>query len=79
MKVFYKQRRFIKGDKAGDPLTTGWLPPLPDMRDYSNDHPVISELSMKLGIDGSKKAIEDTLPSHVDLRDGALLWKTSLV
>ena len=70
MKVFYKQRRFIKGDKAGDPLTTGWLPPLPDMRDYSNDHPVISELSMKLGIDGSKKAI---------LGNGALLWKTSLV
>lgn len=69
MKVFYKQRRFIKGDKAGNPLTTGWLPPLPDMRDYSNDHPVISELSMKLGIDGSKKAIEDTLPSHVDLRE----------
>lgn len=32
MKVFYKQRRFIKGDKAGNPLTTGWLPPLPDMR-----------------------------------------------
>lgn len=24
---------------------------------------------MKLGIDGSKKAIEDTLPSHVDLRE----------
>ena len=55
MKVFYRQRRFMKGDKTGEPLTTGWLPPLPDMRDYSNDHPVISKLSMKLGIDESNK------------------------
>lgn len=55
IKVFYRQRRFMKGDKAGEPLTTGWLPPLPDMRDYSNEHPVISEISMKLGIKGSDK------------------------
>lgn len=26
MKVFFRQRRFMKGDKAGEPLTTGWLP-----------------------------------------------------
>lgn len=79
MKVFYKQRRFIKGDKAGDLLTTGWLPPLPDMRDYSNDHPVISELSMKLGIDGSKKLSKTPFLVMLILGNGALLWKTSLV
>lgn len=70
MKVFYRQRRFMKGDKTGEPLTTGWLPPLPDMRDYSNDHPVISKLSMKLGIDESNKTkTENNLPGCVDLRE----------
>ena len=69
MKLFYRQRRFMKGDKAVEPLTTGWLPPLPDMRDYSNEHPVISEISMKLGIKGSDKTkTEKKLPSRVDLR-----------
>ncbi len=46
-------------------VTTGWLPPLPDMRDYSDDHPSISALTKKLGItkSGSK------LPKTVDLRE----------
>ena len=66
MNVFpsmYRQRRFMKGCKAGEALTTGWLPPLPDMRDYSNEHPVISKFSTKLGINGKNK-----LPARVDLR-----------
>ena len=68
MKVFFRQRRFIKG--CGELLTTGWLPPLPDMRDYSNEHPVISELSKKLGIkEKDKTKIEEKLPSNVDLRE----------
>lgn len=70
MKVFYRQRRFMKGDKAGEPLATGWMPPLPDMRDYSNEHPVISKLSMKLGIDGSNTIKnENNIPDCVDLRE----------
>lgn len=70
MKVFFRQRRFMKGCKAGEPLTTGWLPPLPDMRDYSNEHPVITELSKKLGIkEKDKTKIEEKLPSNVDLRE----------
>lgn len=72
MKVFpaiYGQRKFMKGDKAGEPLTTGWLPPLPDMRDYSNEHPVVSALSMKLGIkETGKTETVDELPGYVDLR-----------
>ena len=66
MNVFpsmYRQRRFMKSGKAGETLTTGWLPPLPDMRDYSSEHPVISKLSTKLGING-----ENNLPAAVDLR-----------
>lgn len=40
------------------------------MRDYSNEHPVISKLSMKLGINGlNKTEIESSLPGRVDLRE----------
>ncbi len=61
----YRQRRFLKGEKFGEKITTGWLPPLPDMRDYSDDNPVITELAEKLGIDGNETA----LPKKVDLRE----------
>ena len=30
----YTKRRFSKGKKEGEIIETGWLPPLPDMRDY---------------------------------------------
>ncbi len=61
----YRHRRFLKGEKSGDIMSTGWLPPLPDMRDYSEDHPVIVELTEKLGLDKTPKK----LPSKVDLRE----------
>ncbi|MDY3014553.1 MAG: C1 family peptidase [Evtepia sp.] len=63
----YRKRLFLQGEKAGKPLTTGWLPPLPDMRDYSDEHPVISELTKKLGV--MKKDSETEIPSSVDLRE----------
>lgn len=43
---------------------TGWLPPRPDLRDYSVDHPDIKEMSKKCGI-GSKAL---SAPAAVDLR-----------
>ncbi len=60
----YKRRRFATGAKTGERMTTGWLPPLPDMRDYSEDHPSIVELTKKLGFD--KKSTK--IPKEVDLR-----------
>lgn len=70
MNVFFRQRIFKKGAKAGEPVTTGWLPPLPDMRDYSDEHPFISEISMKLGIKGTDQVEgEKVLPTSVDLRE----------
>lgn len=42
---------------------TGWLPPMPDLRDYTQDQKDIKALSRKLGIDKKKKATES-----VDLR-----------
>lgn len=42
---------------------TGWLPPLPDLRDYNEDHPNLQQTLKKLGMD------RDTpLPDRVDLR-----------
>ncbi len=63
----YSTRRFKQGKKAGDIVSTGWLPPLPDMRDYTDEHPTIVELSKKLGIKNTKK--DAKLPKSVDLRE----------
>ncbi len=60
----FVRKKFLKGEKNGQRMTTGWLPPLPDMRDYSDDHPSISELVERLGI----KKENIALPESVDLR-----------
>lgn len=46
---------------------TGWLPPLPDLRDYTDKHEDIAPIAKKLGISPEKKAAL-SLPAHVDLR-----------
>lgn len=43
---------------------TGWLPPMPDMRDYSVEYPSIKDMAKKLGLAG--KAL--SLPATADLR-----------
>ena len=63
----YTKRKFSKGKKEGEIIGTGWLPPLPDMRDYGSDHPKIMKLAEKLGIENDKK--EEKLPKSVDLRE----------
>jgi len=50
---------------------TGWLPPMPDLRDYTVDHPVIAELTKRLGITPQvQKKFELKAPAAtpVDLR-----------
>ncbi|HWR07618.1 C1 family peptidase [Sporomusa sp.] len=42
---------------------TGWLPPLPDLRDYTERHPNLQETIKRLGIDKTAP-----LPDKVDLR-----------
>jgi C1A family cysteine protease len=48
-------------------IGTGWLPPLPDLRDYTEETPQISMIQKKLGISTVKKTAP-SLPSKVDLR-----------
>jgi len=49
---------------SGEIVGTGWLPPMPDLRDYTSDHKDIKAISKKLGI-GSGKIKAAT---SVDLR-----------
>ncbi len=47
----------------GRTFGTGWLAPVPDLRDYTPDHPAIADLVEKLGI-----TLGLALPNKVDLR-----------
>jgi len=45
---------------------TGWLPPLPDLRDYTDTHPEITEMNKKLRLPKGKEL--KSLPATIDLR-----------
>ena len=47
------------------PVGTGWLSPLPDLRDYTTVHPEIKAFNKKLGLSAKQHA----LPEKVDLRE----------
>ncbi len=76
MSVF---NRCVTIPETGKRVGTGWLPPLPDLRDYTEASPEIAEMAKKLGVAQklgpagkrgaakSKKAAA-TLPATVDLR-----------
>ncbi|MBN2056613.1 cysteine protease [bacterium] len=52
-------------------MGTGWLPPLPDMRDYTVETEVVKTLSGRLGItlgSGRRLKGEGDLPENVDMR-----------
>lgn len=50
----------------GGTLGTGWLPPLPDLRDFTDAAPEIAEMTKKLGLGDGKKL--KAPPAAVDLR-----------
>lgn len=52
--------------QAGESVGTGWLPPMPDLRDYTSAAPDLAAINKKLGLDPSK-ALE-AAPPTVDLR-----------
>jgi C1A family cysteine protease len=51
--------------ETNESVGTGWLPPAPDLRDYTQQHPEIAKMARALGIPGIKAP---TLPDKVDLR-----------
>ncbi|HEB51415.1 MAG TPA: cysteine protease [Desulfobulbus sp.] len=52
---------------TGAEVGTGWLPPMPDLRDYTDKVPEIAKMSKKLGLATSQKKMK-ALPPDVDLR-----------
>lgn len=63
----YAMYKKIRIPETGAPVGTGWLPPLPDLRDYTEKEPEITTITKKLGLAPNAK-IKESLPSSVDLR-----------
>lgn len=57
----------IELPETNEIVGTGWLPPLPDLRDYTAETPEIAEMTRQLGI-APDRIGEFTLPATVDLR-----------
>lgn len=64
MYAMYKQ---VEIPETKETFGTGWLPPLPDLRDYTEEHPDIAEMTKKLGIPPTKE-VTPALPTKPDLR-----------
>lgn len=62
----YSSYKRVEIPETKEIVGTGWLPPLPDLRDYSEEHPSIAALAKKLGVPA--KARPKALPAKVDLR-----------
>ncbi|MHB8811462.1 MAG: C1 family peptidase [Desulfobulbaceae bacterium] len=52
--------------ELGQTVGTGWLPPMPDLRDYTDEKPEIAAMAKKLGLPGSENL--RAMPETVDLR-----------
>lgn len=60
--MYYAYQK-VKLPDTNEIVGTGWLPPRPDLRDYSPDHPEIAKFAKKLRIAGGPG-----IPANVDLR-----------
>lgn len=63
MHSLYKQAEI---SETGGTFGTGWIPPLPDFRDYSEENPEIADLARKLKISPTRRPLK--LPNKADLR-----------
>jgi C1A family cysteine protease len=52
----------------GGTVGTGWLPPWPDLRDYTTDKPEIAAMAQNLGL-AKRAASPPKTPSRIDLRE----------
>jgi C1A family cysteine protease len=53
--------------ETGEILGTGWLPPLPDLRDFTEEEDEIAAMAKNLGIAPTETSL--SLPAKVDLRN----------
>jgi len=61
----YAMYRLVEIPETGEVFGTGWLPPLADLRDYTEEQPDVANLVVKMGI-AVGKALKAP-PSKVDL------------
>jgi len=64
MYAMYKE---VQVPETKETVGTGWLPPLPDLRDYTKEQPDVAKMAKMLGISPTKKLVPG-LPAKVDLR-----------
>ena len=62
----YNTYRAVEIVGTGRTVGTGWLPPLPDLRDFTDEEPRIAAMAAKLGLAGTRKL--KAAPPIVDLR-----------
>jgi C1A family cysteine protease len=63
----YSAYRKVQINATQEVVGTGWLPPFPDLRDYTEKDADIPDMAKMLGLAPTKKAL--ALPSKVDLRE----------
>ena len=63
----YATYKAVEIPETGQTVGTGWLPPLPDLRDYTGAEPQIAEMGKKLGLAKSEKKLKAP-PATIDLR-----------
>lgn len=61
----YASYKSVTIPQVSEPIGTGWLPPLPDLRDYTETKPAIAKIAKKLGMTDDKKL--KALPPEIDL------------
>lgn len=62
----YATYKPVEIPEVGQTVGTGWLPPLPDLRDFTDAEPQIAEMAKRLGLPKSKEL--KAPPATVDLR-----------
>ena len=63
----YEAYKAVEIPEVDEPLGTGWLPPLPDLRDYTVAKPEIATMSKTMGLAESGKKLKAP-PTSVDLK-----------
>lgn len=62
------EKVFLRIDGSETAFGTGWLSPMPDLRDYTVETPEIAEMVKKLKLRKSEKSLKSAIPALVDLR-----------
>lgn len=63
----YEMYQDVEIPETQETVGTGWLPPLPDLRDYTEEQPQVAEMVERLGISPTAGPAPQA-PASVDLR-----------